>query len=695
MSDASEENDVVDPFAPPPTYKNMKVPRKASVGKNKSRESSGEDYFENEQVAPPPRILKKRSSLRGGLTFSLDETNLSDEEKKAPFTPPKETTKQPVTLRGEFGAKLDEDEKNLEEGSEVDAKEPAAFKSLSSMSSSKSSSRGRELNESWVFKFKLIFGVLFSLIINVLALVLVFKVYSDEGLIIYFGGSFFREGGGILFLAIMIGTYMITETTMKTGASAYFAAKLSDKKGYSLAACAFIQSNILGKLTLGSNLSFKSKVKKLMNRLGILWGIHTLSPIFAILAATQIHSATLRIEEGSLSCLIYHADGALADRKWPTAIVEMGIAEYVFGASLGILSSQDPVEKTTFVMAPQLIDTSDHGSTIVGQGLIHTIETNCDCAYEQEEEELVGAGVPPENFAAINSYIMELDSAVGLVNFVELVENRVIITSVLTGSAVCGRTNTTSVPVPVCKTAIYDPFIGKIQVTYMTDGSPASIAPERVEIHEYLEAYDIQWIEHGFKTLLGTTGYIKLPPTFPGSVNPMLWWTSPNMQVISPSLLEKGLETTFAMLSKAVIQRTYRTMGELCSKSVVATQYADLVFSTFGFVFSIIFIAFQLIANVASLLCFVPWFLSATPIFPAFRLLTDNFYMTVMTAKPALSHFTAELDFNANREVIVNALDSTLRMGESIFTCEDPERGELVLDKPKMVSHISNDKIYC
>jgi hypothetical protein len=566
--------------------------------------------------------------------------------------------------------------------------------SHSTINSSKEASRGRELNESWLYKFKFIIGTLFSLIINILVFFTVLQLYSENGFVLSFGDSSFNIDGAILFLLFAFGTFIFTEHSMKQGASAYYATKLTEKRGYSIALRVFIQSNLSEKQAFSSALSSQSKVKNITNRLGILWGLHALSLIFAILAGTQIFTKVSHVDLGNLSCLIYHVNGTPTDRDWPTVDVGMGVGEYVFGASLGILSSQDPVEKTTFVMAPQLIDATVEGTTLFGKGLIHTIQTSCNCAYSEDETALVAAGILPENFASTVSNINILDTSVGLVNSVEVAEGQVIITSALTGTAVCGRTNTASQPIPVCKTAIYDPHLGIIQIAYMTDGSSGSVAPERVQIREQLEPYDIAWLEHGFKTLFGDTGYVRLPPTFPGSINPLLWWTSSNMQSVSPSSLEKGIETTFAILSKLAIQRTYRTGGDLCSQNRIALNITKLHTTIDGLMYGIIFACIQFIANIAALAGFIPWFLSKTPVFPAYRLFTDNFYFALMMSKPHLSGLMGPISLNDNRDAIWNSIDTTLRMGEAILTVEDPETGELTLDRPKMVAAISVNKIY-
>lgn len=49
----------------------------------------------------------------------------------------------------------------------------------------------------------------------------------------------------------------------------------------------------------------------------------------------------------------------------------------------------------------------------------------------------------------------------------------------------------------------------------------------------------------------------KLPGFYPGTVNPLLWWTTPNLQVVATSLISAGLETSLSMMLRVGIMRTY------------------------------------------------------------------------------------------------------------------------------------------
>jgi hypothetical protein len=91
------------------------------------------------------------------------------------------------------------------------------------------------------------------------------------------------------------------------------------------------------------------------------------------------------------------------------------------------------------------------------------------------------------------------------------------ITSVLTGATVCGGRNASDPPVPVCKTNISNIRHAIIEVTYMTDGTPASIATKAVKIRELGQPANMTWMYYGLLSMIGTDSAIRLPPTFPGA----------------------------------------------------------------------------------------------------------------------------------------------------------------------------------
>lgn len=169
------------------------------------------------------------------------------------------------------------------------------------------------------------------------------------------------------------------------------------------------------------------------------------------------------------------------DRGWPAIETTMGAAEFVFGSSLGVLRSEQNVDNTTFVFGPQLIDNCDDSTTITGNGYVTTISTQCVCASSSSNTSLSAAGVDSSIMAQFQSQVAALGSIPGMaLSFAQVSNTSITITHALTGTAVCGGGNSliTDPPLPVCYTILSDHRGAVATMQYMTDGTPASIAPK-------------------------------------------------------------------------------------------------------------------------------------------------------------------------------------------------------------------------
>ena len=230
----------------------------------------------------------------------------------------------------------------------------------------------------------------------------------------------------------------------------------------------------------------------------------------------------------------------------------------------------------------------------------------------------------------------------------------------------------------------------------MTDGTPASIAIKSVKVREVNEPANMTWLRTALHNYLGgELSTISLLQTFPGATSPLLWWTTTNMQFVSASLLEAGLETTFVMLMRQAFQRSFATSAERCVQNVLIPTQLTAHITTFGFTFGIVFVIGLLIVNLVCFLAALPWVISTHPIHPAIRLASEHTYFSFM----AVSHLTQSVVqgvSSANNVMEVwPKLDFSVRVGESIHTKEDPEYGKISIDKPKMVTNFVKGKQYC
>jgi hypothetical protein len=74
----------------------------------------------------------------------------------------------------------------------------------------------------------------------------------------------------------------------------------------------------------------------------------------------------------------------------------------------------------------------------------------------------------------------------------------------------------------------------------MTDGTTASIAANKVEVVELTGTGNMTWVYESIKIFFEgkTTFSIAMPPTFPGAVNPLLYWTTTNLQGVTSAFVE-------------------------------------------------------------------------------------------------------------------------------------------------------------
>nr|KAJ3421775.1 hypothetical protein HK105_002332 [Polyrhizophydium stewartii] len=499
----------------------------------------------------------------------------------------------------------------------------------------------------------------------------------------------------ILELALLVSN-IVTSNALDGGASAFFGEKLASKKGYSLAVCGFLQASSFEKLSFATQLSLNSTCCKLLARCSLLWITLNVILWFTPLTATALKGDLVRRDEKTIECLMYKQRGQPIDRRWPTVIVETGVAELIFGSALGIMRSENPdVNVTTAIIPPQAIGSIGKQDMIIGSGFTIDISTTCECAPTSDMSGLTSIGINASIAAPLLDAYAPLKGAMGLANaFINDTKAPSIITLV-GGTIVCGGVNETNPFVPVCKTTLSNHYNAVVGVIYMTDGTTASVAQKSVFVRKLGAPANMgYWASTAMSAILGGPfSSFRLPPTFPGAVNPLLWWTTPNLIGVDPSLIEAGIETMFSILFRAGVQRTYISEGDTCVHNMELLGVSSLDLADYGANVAIFILSFQLFATVVSILCFVPWLLSPNPIGPAVRLARDSIFFTRIMNSSSISGGT-EVLCNAPPHAIWQAYDTIVRVGEPIGTRDDPAYGQLAVDRPKLLTHLTNGKRY-
>jgi hypothetical protein len=103
---------------------------------------------------------------------------------------------------------------------------------------------------------------------------------------------------------------------MDYGLSAYIGYLLSQKPGFSIVACGYVQSSMMDKFTFTNNLSFRSKAKKFLQRLSYISILHFVLIFLTIFCCITITTEKYRKDSGEVKCVVYSQDGKPSDRGW-------------------------------------------------------------------------------------------------------------------------------------------------------------------------------------------------------------------------------------------------------------------------------------------------------------------------------------------------------------------------------------------
>lgn len=148
------------------------------------------------------------------------------------------------------------------------------------------------------------------------------------------------------------------------------------------------------------------------------------------------------------------------------------------------------------------------------------------------------------------------------------------------------------------------------------------------------------------------------------------------------------------MMLKVGITRTYSVTGTKCTQNLEDGQKTTLNISDTGYKVGLAFAIFELILAIVSFAGCLPWFFYKDPIIPAIRLVSDRTYFNIMLCKNSTGNLLRMIGSTADRTDIWPKLDMEVRVGENIQTVSDPESGEIIMDKPKLVTHLSWTKCY-
>lgn len=172
---------------------------------------------------------------------------------------------------------------------------------------------------------------------------------------------------------------------------------------------------------------------------------------------------------------------------------------------------------------------------------------------------------------------------------------------------------------------------------------------------------------------------------------------SPNSRNVTSSLsvFEPGMEYIAALILRSSIQRSYVVTGGFCQENVVNENTVTLFISSWSFGVGVFWILLQMI-NIFGFAClYAPWLRSETPIYPGIQIAQDSIMFSLLACKNVVTYSKIKsFRSGVDSTIVWPKMDIVLRVGESVLSQEDPERGVIVLDKPKMVTDLSYEKTY-
>ena len=553
----------------------------------------------------------------------------------------------------------------------------------------------KDFTESALFKIYRMKLVLFALLANVLLLTLCNFMYA--GIVVNIDKTLSETFGCIILEMLFIITNYLTHEALDDGASAFFGYRLCSRQGLSIATCGFFQCPAIIKPLYANEISLSSTIKKTLTWASSLWVLVYIFEWVNPLTPITVTVGPLRSDYGSTPCIVYTQHYMPADRLTPTVSIEAGVSEVVYGSALGIMRSEvSGVNITTAVISPQIVGAVNDGDTILGPGFTIDISSSCSCQTVTSANDLHSSlNMTLSDATTLYNQYSTLYHQSGMASFLYSSSSQINVISILSGVHLCGGLNGTLMFVPVCNTTMQNHLFAEVLVTYMTDGTTASIAAKTVQIIKTGDAADIgTWASTAMTNVLGGVASASfLPDLVPAVMNPLLWWTTPNLLSADPTLLSPGIETMFSILFRGSVQRTYSSKGDSCSRNIEIEGLSVLYFTGLGFYIATAGVITQIFVAFLAFLGFIPWLLSNNPILPGVRLLRDKTYCMALLTQSELLNDAEEL-CNAPAYSFWQLVDVVCRLGECPETCDDPEYGVITLDNPRKVLPFKNGKNY-
>ncbi|KAI8621022.1 hypothetical protein BC830DRAFT_1058694 [Chytriomyces sp. MP71] len=555
----------------------------------------------------------------------------------------------------------------------------------------------QEVSETFSTKLIAIKYLILSVLLNIVLLLL--AVFMGQGLEVPFSPRFANITFGVAVEAVILITNILTLKTLDLGVAIFISMLMTNRSGYGLVSCGFIQAKPLERLQYAQSLSLNSTCRKTLERVAYLWILLELLKALSPFAATDVFNMPIRTLSGSVNCIVFDANPSkTTDRTYPTLESSSGTAEFLFGRALGCMRSErgDCGEGSLFAFGPQLDGAVNDGDAVAGEGFAMKIATHCQCMDISLPEAVTQGYLTMKDQAIVLDWVQKglPYPFLVLMQNMNITGNSFLSTTVLGGAQTCGGYS--MFVLPVCTTNISSFENAMIVSSYATDGTTASIALVASDIYgnstNSRSAITSQDIRNALAAILPPSAPYELVPNIPGLGNALMWWMSTDLRAFDPTLLPQGMETMYAVILRAGIQRTFNTFGSSCLREVFRNDATTVSFNTRGTLTVYVIGGLQLLISAFSFLLASVWFFSPSPLGPAIRIVTQPMYFISLLCESPF-WFNLQGTGNAQSHVMWQQLDTIARIGESLDTLDEPI-GRLRIDRPRLVKSLANGRIY-
>ena len=141
-------------------------------------------------------------------------------------------------------------------------------------------------------------------------------------------------------------------------------------------------------------------------------------------------------------------------------------------------------------------------------------------------------------------------------------------------------------------------------------------------------------------------------------------------------------------------QRTMAFDQTFCTQNVADDTSMVLSLTSFGLLFGCLFVGGQLLINLICLMACVPRLLEVNPVGPAIRICRDFTYLILLLNGSFTAGILSECKSSVHVDDVWVKMDLFVRVGETIGTKDDPEKGCVTIDRPKFVTNLIKGKRY-